>query len=453
MGRMGGWFKKSDDKEKSASNPYAQQPSVTQQQPVGQTSPPPLYDQYSQYNGNQYNANQNLPQSRQGPPSGLPAGPRAGLPSTFGQGPPRTGTWESNNTAPPEYDEQPGHGAPPPSYHRPSPTSSTGWSPALSSSRASPSIGPNGGSPALSSTTSPSLGTGYPREKLGAADGVGKSRFDQPVASRYNNSPSLPSQRQGGYGGLDTGREELFANYKGPSQSTTGPNLAQSTSPYSGDGGFNEEREMTEEERKDAEVAGLKAQIEAEQIGTEDSLDRSLQAVTAANSMFDNLLNDFEIQESRMDNAERNLAKTHNLNDQAKDQTARLKYYNRRLFQPGYNRSKQDQLAAEFAEKDLRHQRELEELRAEQDQRRQGIQNQYDDNGRRVLAPKKLGQEDINRFTFEDEDGQQQARLERTDEKMELLGAAVGTLNLKSKLLRDRADDSNARLVRMGESP
>src|SRR5690349_12828272 len=100
MGRIGGWFKKSDDKEKSTSNPYAQQPPVTQQQSVGQHSPPPGYDQYNQYNGNQYNANQNLPQAHQGQPFGLPSGPRpGGLPGRVAPEPSRTSTFDSNMTA------------------------------------------------------------------------------------------------------------------------------------------------------------------------------------------------------------------------------------------------------------------------------------------------------------------------------------------------------------------
>lgn len=140
------------------------------------------------------------------------------------------------------------------------------------------------------------------------------------------------------------------------------------------------------------------------------------------------------------------------MNDQAKDHTARLKYYNRRLFQPGYNRSKQDQLAAEYAEKDLRHQRELEDLRAEQNQRRQGVQNAHEDNSRRVLAPKKLGQDDLGKYAFEDDDGQQQARLQRTEEKIDRLGNAVDILNQKSRLFGGRVEESNARLVRVGES-
>jgi hypothetical protein len=109
---------------------------------------------------------------------------------------------------------------------------------------------------------------------------------------------------------LDTGREELFSGYNGPAKPTASPRVVQNDPSYSGDGSFAENREMTEEERQDAEVDSIKAQIQEAQIGTEDSLDRSLQAVEEANSRFDAMFNDFESQEAHLDGAERNLSKT-----------------------------------------------------------------------------------------------------------------------------------------------
>ena len=255
MGRIGSLFKKSDDKQAPAgpatSNPYAQQ-QPPPQRPQG--SNPYAQDQhqtYSQYNANQFNANQynvnqQYSQGRQGPASGLPSGPRpGGLPSRVAPGPRRSGAGESNNSGLPGYAEQPLDSQPPPPYQSPSLASSSG-SPALPSNRTSPSVGP-----------------GYPREKFGASDGVGRNRFESSAPS-HDHSASLPSQRQGGYGNLDSSNEGLFLNYNGPSKPITRPNPAQNYDSYGTPVQDADSQLMTEEERQEAEVQDTKAQITRE---------------------------------------------------------------------------------------------------------------------------------------------------------------------------------------------
>lgn len=304
MGRIGGWFKKSDEKEKSASNPYAQQPPVTQQQPVGQHSPPPGYDQYSQYNGNQYNANQNLPQARQGPSYGLPAGPRpGGFPSPSAQGPARTGTWESNKTAPPEYNEQHGHNSPPPTYDGSPSLGAAGRSPAPSSYQNSPSFAPGRGTPTLSSAASPPLGTGYPREKYGTSDAVGGNRFDQSGVSQQGNTASLPSQRQGGYGNLDTGRDALFGNYKGPSQQAFGPNSPQTGAMDTVEQPPVDTSNMTEEEREEYNYQGIRSDIKRVNDDTIASGYRSLARLAEIHRLQDDNSRMVTEQDERLANA------------------------------------------------------------------------------------------------------------------------------------------------------
>ncbi len=267
MGRIGSLFKKSDDKQAPAgpatSNPYAQQ-QPPPQRPQG--SNPYAQDQhetYSQYNANQFNANQynvnqQYSQGRQGPASGLPSGPRpGGLPSRVAPGRRGPGTGESNDSVFPGYAEQPIDSQPPPPYYSPS-LASTGGSPALPSNRASPSVG-----------------TGYPREKFGASDGVGRNRFESSAPSSYDRSPSLPSQRQGGYGNLDTENGGLFSNYNGPSKQTfdSGPG-SSSQQPYAQP--HVDMTNMTAEERDQAQANLIDGETKQIRNATEDSLDNSL---------------------------------------------------------------------------------------------------------------------------------------------------------------------------------
>jgi chlorite dismutase len=84
----------------------------------------------------------------------------------------------------------------------------------------------------------------------------------------------------------------------------------QAHAPYSEDGAFSEGPEMTEEERQEAEADRLKALIQQTQMETEDSADRSLQMMYEANQRMDYMLQDFQNQEERLDNAERNLGAT-----------------------------------------------------------------------------------------------------------------------------------------------
>jgi hypothetical protein len=256
MGRFGSLFKKSE-KEKPESNPYAQQPAA---QSPAQSSPPPQYDQYTQYNNSQYNENQYASQRPQGQPSGLPTGPRpGGLPSRVAPGP----GFGNDKPPPPQYSPQPSQYS---AYNG-----------------GSPSLGSAAGTPVLpSNTSSPSMGTGFPREKYGASDGVGRNRFE-PSPSPYGGSTAAPAQRQGGYGNLgDAGGGGLFDNYTPPSKNSFGPGSAQADVLGVSEQAYVDPANMTAEEREDAEYKAIKAQADQERNGTESSADRSIQMAREA---------------------------------------------------------------------------------------------------------------------------------------------------------------------------
>ncbi|KAK3310507.1 uncharacterized protein B0T15DRAFT_518697 [Chaetomium strumarium] len=241
MGRFGAWFKKSDDKEKPpspSSNPYAQQ----------QTSPPAQHDQY---NGNQYS-----PQPSRGPPFGLPAGPRpGGLPGRVGTGSSGYSAAQSSAT---EYAA--------------TESSATQYSPDLSQP---PPY--SAGTPSASAQSSPSLGSGYPREKFGAVDGVGRNRFDAPSAPSYNQSTSLSSQRPGGYGNLDTDGG-LFANYTPPSKQTASSGVPGPDGVADAGQAYDDRPPMTEEEEDEkSAVDRLNQMMDAGIMSIEDSQRRLLE--------------------------------------------------------------------------------------------------------------------------------------------------------------------------------
>lgn len=323
---FGSLFKKSDDKQKpaspapssnpyagpssagpsSASNPYAA-PSPN---PYAQPSPPTQHQPYQQHNSAQFQDNQRASQSSYGAPSqssygGLPSGPRpGGLPARGSQGP---GAWGSDRDS---------QGAPPPSYTSVAGAPSTNTSPSVASTvfsrrapnsnQTSPSLYSGAPSPAFgSNTSSPAIGTGYPSEKYGAADGIGRNRFETPAASRYDQYAPGPSQRPGGYGDLDRAREELFSGYNRNQQ--TGPSLAQSQSPHFQPGNFPDRQHMTEEE---LEVAQLNDKIGAEQLAYEDTLGRTLARAEEAEARVDQAHESLSRQEETLDKARIHMAHT-----------------------------------------------------------------------------------------------------------------------------------------------
>jgi hypothetical protein len=92
------------------------------------------------------------------------------------------------------------------------------------------------------------MGSGYPRDKFGAADGFGGQRYGSPAAQN-SQFTSRPAAAGGGYGGLSGSTGGSFANYDG----------FNSTIPSSGLPANMEE--MTEEEREEAKVQMTKNAI------------------------------------------------------------------------------------------------------------------------------------------------------------------------------------------------
>ncbi|KAK4128610.1 hypothetical protein N657DRAFT_639097 [Parathielavia appendiculata] len=428
MGKFGELFKKSD--KSKAENPYAQQP-------VSQSSPPP---QYSQYNQSQFNDNRHI---SQGASSGLPAGPRpSGLPSRVAAGPPRTDTWESNKpsyTAPPVYSEQRGTSSPPPSYKGSPAPFSGGRSPALS-----PALSSNTASPALpSNRTSPSVGNAFPREKYGARDGFGGNRFGSSSTSPYDRSPGLPSQRQGGYGGLGTENGGLFDNYKPPSQRFADQSSDQ-VGPFSGaPGQYGDSQQMTEDE----ELEWTKAEIVGTKVATNEVARRNVSRLAAANEQFDAMNEQLVREWEMLKNAEKNI---NNSDGQAKVGGVNIDDLD------AANTSMFNLVANSKARVMQRHEKKM-VIQRQQKLMEQDISMGADEIGRewemerqklQATKPKVLGgsaqKTDASRFQFEDDTGEQQALDDEYD-------GLVGEIEKESGKLLERAQFQEFMLTRQNK--
>lgn len=75
-----------------------------------------------------------------------------------------------------------------------------------------------------------------------------------------------------------------------------------------------------------------------------------------------------------------------------------------------------------------------------------------EDRGTRVLAPQAASQSSIGKYTFEDDDGTQAARVAEWGEKEDRLVAITGRMKSKAVLFGERIDESNKRLEDMGDS-
>ncbi|KAL1841265.1 hypothetical protein VTJ49DRAFT_7267 [Mycothermus thermophilus] len=399
MGRLGSLFKKSDDKGKNArdapENPYAQQP------PAGQQSAPSQSDPYTQFNNNQYNGNRFASQ-----PSGLPSGPRpGGLPSQVAPGP------------------RPG---PPPSYS--------------SYDRSS------------SATSGPAMGTGFPKDKYGAADGFGKNRFDTPDSN--SSGGPRPSPRPGGYGNLDPddGRSALFAGYNGAAKQTPGPRSDVPGGPgYGAMPGtqqtFVDKSQMTEEEREQYEYDEIKNEVNQVRNETEDSLDRSLARAREARERNAQMLESLNRQGEMLAHANQLTVETEVQAKRGDLNVKDLHDATGSMFKVFTARKRADKLNDEKLRQDL----EAKQLRQQaQALKRDGFGRQQQELPSR--KPQTLGTRadpaHRKRFVLEEEDEEQEARI---DDKLEELNDIVSGVRLDAKKMNNVLAEQDVLIRKMAE--
>ncbi|KAL2022763.1 hypothetical protein VTK56DRAFT_4579 [Thermocarpiscus australiensis] len=398
MGKFSNFLRKSSDKEKppSPSSQNSTGPSIqnlnNQQQFVSQTT------QSRGYDGPQY--------SRPPPPaySGLPSGPRpGGFASEMTPPSSRTSAWESKKV----FLSKDTDGPAPPSYSSEIPAP-TGGSPV-----------PSGGSPALShNSASPMIGSGYPREKFGAQDGIGSNRYDNNASSRYGQSAPLPSQRQGGYGNLGGSEGGLFINHGGPSTQTGTTIPAQSGVLNDASMHIDQPEQMTEEERAEAEVERTKAEIINTNIATIDSADRSLGMSEQLIEQMLGVNNHLRTQGETISSTKRNLGSSVTEAEKAGQNMQALDRANAHLFNLGANKkSAIEAIETRKMTFDRQHEMDREEaMRKEHeagrrfDEMQNRVMRQRDEALQQTQPGGLLGgnKDNNSKFVFEDDTGMQE---------------------------------------------
>ncbi|KAK3336564.1 hypothetical protein B0T19DRAFT_409855 [Cercophora scortea] len=390
--------KKSASPAPQDSNPYAQQPAS---------------DPYANSTGPSV-----LPPSR----TGLPSGPRAG-------GLPRGPAPRLAYGAPPASDSN-GYGAPPPAY-----------------------------------SGSPDPSSGYGNNTFGAPGGYGGNRYNDSAPSTGSKS-SLASKgsqvaprRPGGYGGLagpdDDSPASASSSYPSPSvkQQSTWNSTTTAPPQYTpGDthDGYGAPRELTAEEKEDAEAQDNKNQVNEELDGTVNTLLRTTQRATDARAMMYNTLGQLASQSDRLTNSEKNLDMAEVHNRVAKEKTKDLKRLNGSMLRPaGLSSSKQaerqqEMLAAEQREKETR-----ESVRAEAYRNNMYVQESMQS----LEKPKRLGRKadagNLSKYTFEDDDGTQAAKNAQIDDLQDNLADIAKDLHLGAMTIGTMVEKQNLQLDRM----
>ncbi|KAL2161437.1 hypothetical protein VTH06DRAFT_7998 [Thermothelomyces fergusii] len=387
MGRFGSLFKRSSEKEKPESNPYAQQ------SPATQSSAPPQYEPYAPYNAAQYNNNQSISLPPAGAPSNVPSSLRPGGP-------------------PPQYSPDPA---------QPSPSGSQ-----------RPPYGV--GSP-YSNASSPSMGTGFAKERYGAQDGVGQNRFE-PATSPYAGSASPSLQNQGGYGNLGASSSgDLFATYNGSSKQSMSPAPGRNDASYNPAMEQSETREMTEEEKEEALVNSTKAEILNLMYQTNEAGMRVEAKAIEANERM-RLMNEQLLRQSEMLNsAEKKTFKTRSEVEVSTVNLDDLDAANKPIFNLVANSKTKIQSRAQ---KKLEIQRQHEVLAERTMQEEHNLERKWRAEKQRLDAnrPQELlgakKKTDFSQFEFEDDDGEQREQNERFEQ-------ISGNILEQARILRENA--------------
>ena len=136
----------------------------------------------------------------------------------------------------------------------------------------------------------------------------------------------------------------------------------------------------------------------------------------------------------------------------SKVKTADLAHYNRHLLAPGIPRRKKDQRDAELIASQLDAAQERDGLRQGEWQRRQdeaALGAQVKKGG--LLGSRTAAPSDTSRFTFEDDDGEQEQMIRDDDADIDEIAEIAGRVHLKMVGLGKQIDASNTRLGETNE--
>jgi len=243
----------------------------------------------------------------------------------------------------------------------------------------------------------------------------------------------------------------LFDNYNGPSKQAAGPVPGQTDASYDPSMPYGESQVMTAEEREEAEVDDLKAQIVAEQEATNEVGRRNYARMLDANerlaAMNAHLLQNSEV----LANAERNTDRTKAQADISGVNIDDLNAANTSMLNFAANSKGR---IASRAEKKLniqrQHEAQLEREREEQDVlRKWDAHQQLEAQKPKVLLGGSSKKTDFSKYEFEDDTGRQRELNEEHDEIVDGLLEESIKLRKAAEFQKFILHDQNEQIARM----
>ncbi|KAM7195109.1 hypothetical protein V8F20_007659 [Naviculisporaceae sp. PSN 640] len=277
-------------------------------------------------------------------------------------------------------------------------------------------------------TGAPKNGSGYSDEKLGSSGGYGANRYDA-GSSGYDNQTNnrYASQRPGGYGGFDQGRDST-PSAPPPQYSATTPGGG-----YGAPGGQDEyinPEDMTEEQLEDAQVRDLKRQAHDVRQDTKRTINNAIDKAREALASGEASEQMLDQQMERLDNIERGADLAMARARQGGEGASRLDRLNSTPFFVPVG-GKKNRLKEE--ESQIRREREDKEVAEETRRKRFEREKNYRNAMGGSEKPKLLGAGKADKYTFEDDDGTEAADEAEINDGIDQLSGLAGQLNLQAR--------------------
>lgn len=315
-------------------------------------------------------------------------------------------------------------------------------------------------------TTPPS--SGYGNDRYGSGGGYGSNKYDSQSGLVHPSNQSTGLRGPSGYGGfgqpndedLDNNRDALFAGAQEKyeqqqglvSKSTPGASYRQSGAGGGSYGGYGDQRELTAEEREEADVQDIlmeKRQVQQESVS---SVSRSVQMARQANEVGRATLARLGAQGERLHNTEKNLDLAANQNKVAQDRAAELKTLNGSMFAVHVGNpftSKQRQARADESV--------INRHRMERDQRETTRRDGFAANQRMetnmrdidtIARPRQNHKKDYGKFNLDDEEGADELE-DQIDEGIDELAGQVRMMNMVGRAIGQEVNAQNKQIDRI----
>ncbi|KAK0673362.1 hypothetical protein QBC41DRAFT_136823 [Cercophora samala] len=290
-----------------------------------------------------------------------------------------------------------------------------------------------------SASSSPSIG--YGNDRPGAPGGYGSNRYDNAVGHGQNNNRPSPAQRPGGYGGLDD-PNPLFEG-------------RQQRDPYSAGGPPprpeipDNYEDMTAEEKDDFEAEAKKGEIVHTIRETAQSSARARMLAAQGVERMVGMHQMYDRDEAILNKVEQQLDESKHQARLANAHLDNLDAANSSLFNLAANsKGKLAERSARKAQSERERELDKEALREEQATRRRELQTATIPNGRPTLGFKKA---DPSKWSFEDNDGEQQELNNQIDDDLTEIERNVSTMNMLAKGFLVRTDAQLNQMGRLSE--